>query len=215
MAANPIRMNTVAWALLLVTAAEVAAWAVFRLLQPPAMAVMGVTRLVQIAAMAWTVTALGGGLQAIGLSHRTALAGFTRGLAWSAGFGAVAGLGMGALYLSGLNPLMMLRSPLPADPVNLAALFLVGALIAPVAEEICFRGILYTYLRRWGFVPALIGSTALFAILHSVHGVPVIQITGGIVFAVAYETSRNLIVPITLHILGNLALFALSLPFFT
>jgi membrane protease YdiL (CAAX protease family) len=34
---------------------------------------------------------------------------------------------------------------------------------------------------------------------------------GGIVFAVAYEVEGSLMVPITIHVLGNMAIFALSL----
>jgi membrane protease YdiL (CAAX protease family) len=35
---------------------------------------------------------------------------------------------------------------------------------------------------------------------------------GGVVFALAYEKEKNLLVPIVIHISGNLAIFALSLP---
>ena len=213
MASNPIKMKTVIGALLLIVAGEILAWSIFKMFQPPAMAVMGLTRLFQIVAMVWIITAAGG-LRAIGLSAQTAGNGVYKGLLWSGGFGAAAAVGMGMLYFAGHHPLLLLRSPLPADPMGLAAFFLVGAVIAPVAEEMFFRGILYTYFRRWGILLALIGSTVIFVILHSVHGLPVIQIVGGIVFAAAYETSRNLMVPITLHMLGNLALFTLSLPRF-
>jgi hypothetical protein len=34
---------------------------------------------------------------------------------------------------------------------------------------------------------------------------------GGIIFAVAYEMEASLMVPITIHILGNMAIFTLSL----
>jgi membrane protease YdiL (CAAX protease family) len=34
---------------------------------------------------------------------------------------------------------------------------------------------------------------------------------GGIVFAIAYEKEKNLMVPITIHCLGNLAIFSLSI----
>ena len=34
---------------------------------------------------------------------------------------------------------------------------------------------------------------------------------GGILFAVAYEMEKNLLVPITIHVLGNLAIFTLAL----
>ena len=94
---------------------------------------------------------------------------------------------------------------------ELALYFVIGGFIAPVAEELCFRGILYTFFRRWGIMTAMVASTAIFVMLHTIHGLPVIQIVGGIVFAMAYETSRNLTVPITIHCLGNLAIFTLSL----
>jgi membrane protease YdiL (CAAX protease family) len=35
---------------------------------------------------------------------------------------------------------------------------------------------------------------------------------GGLVFAVAYEIEKSLLVPITIHVLGNFAIF--SLPYF-
>jgi hypothetical protein len=34
---------------------------------------------------------------------------------------------------------------------------------------------------------------------------------GGILFAVAYELEKNLLVPIIIHVLGNLAIFVLAL----
>jgi len=37
------------------------------------------------------------------------------------------------------------------------------------------------------------------------------QIVGGIIFAIAYEKEGSLIVPITIHVLGNMAIFTLSL----
>ena len=136
------------------------------------------------------------------------------GACWSAGFALAAALGMAVIFFAGQNPLALLRTPMPADRFELILLFLVGGLVGPLAEEICFRGVLYTFFRRWGIWVALLFSTAIFVALHSVSGIPVTQIVGGIVFALAYETSRNLMVPITIHVLGNSAIFALSLPMF-
>jgi hypothetical protein len=34
---------------------------------------------------------------------------------------------------------------------------------------------------------------------------------GGIIFALAYEIERSLMVPVTIHVLGNMAIFTLSL----
>ena len=90
--------------------------------------------------------------------------------------------------------------------------FVVGSLVAPIAEEVFFRGIVYGFLRRWGMVVALVGSTVAFVLAHAISsGIPLTQIVGGVVFAVAYEVTGNLVVPITIHVLGNAAILTLSL----
>jgi hypothetical protein len=84
--------------------------------------------------------------------------------------------------------------------------------VAPIAEEVFFRGILYGFLRRWGVLLALILTTAIFVLAHPVFpGIPVTQMVGGIIFALAYEIEGNLMAPITIHVLGNMAIFTLSL----
>jgi len=180
----------------------------------PSLVILGIGRALQTAGMLWAVIRWEGGLDAIGWSSRNWPKGLLQGALWSLGFALAAGLGMLLIHLSGRDPLTLLRSPLGARPADRMLFFLVGGLIAPVAEEICFRGVLYTFFRRWGIAAALAASTAIFVVLHSTHGLPVTQIVGGVVFALAYETSRNLMVPMTIHVLGNLAIFFLSLPVF-
>jgi len=80
----------------------------------------------------------------------------------------------------------------------------------PVAEEIFFRGILYGFFRRWGAVAAVVLSTVIFVLAHPIFpGIPLPQVVGGVVFAVAYEVEGSLMVPITIHALGNMAIFLL------
>jgi hypothetical protein len=141
------------------------------------------------------------------------IGGITRGVRWSLGFAVIA---MIAFLLSsdlGVNPLSMIRQPFPEGGVKIAGYFLVGALLSPVAEELVFRGVFYTYFRKWGFFLAVLFSTVLFVLAHKTgySAIPVPQILGGVVFAISYELEKNLMVPITIHISGNLALFSLSL----
>ena len=71
---------------------------------------------------------------------------------------------------------------------------------------------LYGFLRWWGVVIALVLSTLMFVLPHVAFSkIPLVQVVGGIVFAVAYEIEGSLMVPITIHVLGNLAIFTLSL----
>ena len=167
-------------------------------------------RLLEILAVGMLAIFQTGGLEIIGLNRQSFLPGLRSGLIWSAGFAAVAALLALSLYLAGLNPLAMIRTPMPPELSERALFFIVGGLIAPAAEEIVFRGVLFGYLRRWGLPAALLISTALFAIIHTGAALPITQIVGGVVFAIAYQTSKSLVTPMTIHMLGNLAIFTLS-----
>lgn len=173
------------------------------------MTAIGWGRTAEVAAFMTIFIRWGGGLGRIGLSKASILPGLLRGLAWSAGIGLAAGFVFLVLYHLGINPTAWLPVRVPREVPALMALFIVGGLIGPVAEEVFFRGILYGYLRRWGVIPAMAVSTAGFVMLHSSAGFT--QIAGGILFAAAYETSGRLMTSITIHVAGNTALFTLPL----
>lgn len=177
----------------------------------PPLAVIGLVRMIQAGAIIYLILVLEGGLDVVGFAPHSWFTGIKVGAIWSLGFAIAAGVGMAVLYWAGENPIAMLRFKLPSGAVALIVFFLVGGVIAPLAEEICFRGVLYTYFRRWGVLLALVASTAIFVALHAVKGIPITQIVGGIVFAIAYETSGNLMAAVVIHMLGNLAIFSLSL----
>jgi membrane protease YdiL (CAAX protease family) len=150
----------------------------------------------------------------IGLAWPNFYTGFKKGLIWSVSFGAAAGIGMLIIHLAGFKISGIFRMQLPAVSNRLVIFFLVGVLIGPIAEEIFFRGILYGFFRRWGAPTAILLSTLLFVLPHT-HAsgsfIPVTQLIGGILFAVAYEIEKNLLVPMIIHCLGNLAIFTLAL----
>lgn len=152
------------------------------------------------------------GAAAIGLQRRTFISGLKKGLIWSAGFGALVLLVAIALYVSsGINVFDTIHGR-PAARKGMWLFLVIGGVISPITEEIVFRGVLYGYLRRWGSLAAITGSTVVFVLAHAVQGTfPLTQTVGGLVFAVAYERERNLLVPIVIHILGNLAIFAVTI----
>ncbi len=159
------------------------------------------------------------GLSAIGLSQQRLIRGIRKGLIWSAGFGALAGSGGLILFLWGVDSFAFIHVELPQTRSGVVLFFVVGGVIAPVAEEIFFRGVIYGFLRggvfngkgRWGIWPALMISTTLFVMAHQAGpGIPLPQLVGGIVFCLAYEIEKSLFTPIIIHALGNLALFTMS-----
>ncbi|MBA3028494.1 MAG: CPBP family intramembrane metalloprotease [Desulfobacteraceae bacterium] len=171
---------------------------------------VGGARVVEIGLILLIAAFPGKGVSSIGLGSNRLWSGFKRGLLWSAGFGVAAALAGGAIFFAGKNPLTWFSSRLPGDLNSLILFFVVGGVVGPLAEEVFFRGICYGFFRRWGIMAALILTTLLFVSAHALKtGVPFIQIIGGVVFALAYEFEKNLMVPIVIHILGNLALFTL------
>jgi len=116
------------------------------------------------------------------------------------------------MRLAGSNPLPLIKTSLPSQPWSVILFFAVGGLLAPIAEEVFFRGLIYGYMRRWGIIIACLFSVTPFVLLHSTGGsLPIPQIAGGIIFALAYELEGSLLVPIIIHSSGNLAIFSLSL----
>ncbi|NWF36789.1 type II CAAX endopeptidase family protein [Mariprofundus sp. KV] len=104
-----------------------------------------------------------------------------------------------------------LLAHLTAPPwlAGLAGLLLM-VLLAPVVEELLFRGLIFRLLRRsFGMVLSVLLSAGCFALMHGQPELP--QIFGGIVFALAYEWSRNLWVAVALHAAGNGAILLLAL----
>ena len=93
----------------------------------------------------------------------------------------IAFIGIVALFMVNVDPFELIKCDLPSDTFKLFLLFLVGGFIAPVAEEVFFRGIIYGFFRKWGVLTAVIGTTVIFALAHPVGtGIPVIQAVGGI-----------------------------------
>ena len=175
----------------------------------PALGIVRCLESILLLAIAWRLEKSTG---AIGLYRPKILTGFMRGFIWSACFGIAAGILFMVLIAIGVNALELLHGARPSSWQQIVIFLIVGGVLGPIAEEIFFRGIIYGFLRQWGAVIAIVFSTLIFVFTHPLGGgIPVTQLVGGIVFAVAYEKEKNLMVPITIHCLGNLAIFSLTI----
>ena len=211
MEAKEIKLSTAIISILFIVAVEIVIWLLTgrHLIMP--MTGLGLARFVQIIFLLILVKNREKSLSAIGLVSTRIYAGLKKGLIWAVLFGSGAGIILFILYLSGVNVSALFQMQLPGRMAELITFFLMGAIIGPVAEEIFFRGIIYGFFRKWGISTALVISTLIFVLPHiSGNAIPVTQLIGGILFAVAYELEKNLLVPITIHCLGNLAIFALA-----
>ncbi len=92
----------------------------------------------------------------------------------------------------------------PGLDLAAVALVLHVVLLAPVAEEVAFRGLLYRHFRgRLAPLLSTVGAALIFALMHAYLGQAVWAFFMGLVTAVAYEQTRTLVTPMLVHGLFN------------
>lgn len=100
---------------------------------------------------------------------------------------------------------------LPDGAMERAAVLVLGGVVAPVGEELLFRGVLFGALRRrLSFWPAALASSFIFG---AIHVIPLQMITAallGVALCWARERSRTLTAPVLIHVVNNLVAFILA-----
>lgn len=85
-----------------------------------------------------------------------------------------------------------------------AYLVFFAVILAPVAEEIFFRGTLYAAIKECGYPRlALWGSALFFAIIHVTAAIFIPLLLLSLVLVWLYEKTDNLLAPITAHAVFN------------
>jgi ABC-2 type transport system permease protein len=139
--------------------------------------------------------------------------GVPRALLWGVGGGVAAGLA-GLAYIEIAVSLDLFPALRPARGLldAPATLWLAALAIAaaPIFEEFIFRGLIFGGLRRsFGFIPAVLASAAIFAIVHPPASVAPVFIMG-LCAAFAYERARMLAAPMLVHAIYNAAVLGLQ-----
>jgi membrane protease YdiL (CAAX protease family) len=88
-----------------------------------------------------------------------------------------------------------------------AVTLFVTVVLAPVFEEIIFRGVLYGSLRaRWGVGPSIVISALVFALAHGYGSAGFASVfLSGALWAWSYERTRSLLPAIAAHMANNAA----------
>ena len=104
-----------------------------------------------------------------------------------------------------------LEAALQGTDTQFVLLLVFGCVLAPVGEELLFRGVLYTWLKRWGPVLAVSASSMLFGLLHGPSPVFLAHAaTMGVLLALLYEGSGSLWPGVLAHGLHNALVFGLA-----
>lgn len=97
-----------------------------------------------------------------------------------------------------------LLAAVPRTPFNMVVLFLAAAVIAPLVEEILFRGYLQTSLKsRLGGTGAILVAAFLFALVHMQPLAMPGLFALGAAFGYIYEKTGSLKTNILLHVANN------------
>ena len=118
---------------------------------------------------------------------------------WSSG--GQAGL---ARHFGALDDVVQLEKSLSIGGVVAS---LIGAgLLAPIVEELVFRGMLYrAWERQWGWFPAAIASSIVFALAHPKTIYP--QFFAGLIEVCVYRRTGSLRAAILVHAVFNISLW--------
>jgi membrane protease YdiL (CAAX protease family) len=137
-------------------------------------------------------------------------------LGWSVGGLLVTGLLMNAAMQGWWHGVLGTSPPEDSDQVIVQAfqqskdvglrlsIIVAAGLVAPVVEELVYRGLIYGFARSLiGHWPAALLSSAIFALVHvdAVASLPLFVLALGL--ATAYDRSRSLWVPVLMHMLFN------------
>jgi CAAX protease family protein len=96
-----------------------------------------------------------------------------------------------------------------AGPLLIVLSVLRGVVVTPVAEELFFRGALYSWLkRRFSIRVAIVASTALFTVVHfGVLGVAPHVFIGGLAIALVRERTGSVVPGMLVHCVTNAIIF--------
>jgi hypothetical protein len=128
-------------------------------------------------------------------------------------FGVIGGI---ALFVLGENlpPLMPLGADSPqaklmkalvaSSPLMKALAFFVVAVVAPIGEEIFFRGFAYQGIKnRWGAMWGAALSSLAFALMHGSVPLMLTYFFLGLILTLIFQRTRTLAAPILAHSLNN------------
>jgi membrane protease YdiL (CAAX protease family) len=110
------------------------------------------------------------------------------------------------------EPVKQILSALQGSPLKFAALAFGAVVLAPIAEELLFRGFLYRYfLNKMTMLQAAVLSSVLFAAIHMHIASFLPLFCLGFLFAHAYQATGNIVAPIFFHGLFNATTISLML----
>ena len=114
------------------------------------------------------------------------------------------------LFPSGMEQITIYDDSSLTNPVYLSLLFITIVIIAPITEELAFRGLILDYLNHnYGKWPAIIVSSILFGVIHIIPAAIVVATFGGLLYGWLRIKTDSLWPGILCHSLWNSFVFVM------
>ncbi len=168
---------------------------------------IGVLRCAETLWMIGQIRQFQGGLSLIGLSAGSICAGIREGLKATVAVGVLTFSVHLVLRYFGYSLIAALAPGSVPGLSRILALLAIGGLLAPIAEEVLFRGVIFACLHRYATVTKIVISALCFAGVHLAEGFNPTHIAGGFLFGVVYARYQKLSAAMVVHCAGNCAIF--------
>lgn len=90
-----------------------------------------------------------------------------------------------------------------AGPVSLIVLVVTGALFTPFGEEVLFRGVIANALNRYGSWAGIVGSAAIFGVVHGPSVILLDAFMVGVLTGYLFRKTNSLWPAIVVHVIYN------------
>ena len=118
-----------------------------------------------------------------------------------------------SLFVTGVNTQADFQAAARGGPLALIVIIFTGAVLTPLGEEIVFRGVIANALNRYGVWPGVVGSAAIFAVVHGPSVIMFDAFMVGILAGALFRKTNAVWPGLVLHVTYNgIWLLIYSLP---
>lgn len=90
-----------------------------------------------------------------------------------------------------------------AGPLALFMLIVTGAILTPLGEEFLFRGVIANALNRYGAWIGVVGSAAIFAVVHGLSVILPLAFMAGLITGWLFWKTRSIWPGVVVHVVYN------------
>lgn len=106
-------------------------------------------------------------------------------------------------FVTEVNTQADFQAAAAGGPLSLAILLITGALFTPFGEEVVFRGVIASALKRYGVWAGVLGSAVIFAAVHGPSVIFFDALMVGIIAGFAFWKTNSLWPPLVIHVVYN------------